>query len=154
MANGHGGARTPARPAPVSGPGAMSRRTDGGPGQPVRNPGGMDYGDNQAFVAQQQAAPMAGRSATASPGGLADLISVPTTPITAPTAYPTEPLTTGVAGGPGAGPEVLASAGAASQPTRRKLMADLPAMMRLADQPDASPELRALVRYLRTQVQA
>ena len=152
MANGHGGARTPARPAPVSGPGAMSRRTDGGPGQPVRNPGGMDYGDNQAFVAQQQAAPMAGRSVTAgSSSSLADLISVNTTPLSAPTAFPDEPLTTGVPSGPGAGPEVLASAGSASTPTRNKLMASLPALMRLADQPDSSPELRALVRYLRTQ---
>jgi hypothetical protein len=29
MANGHGGPRTPANPAPVSGPGALSKRTDG-----------------------------------------------------------------------------------------------------------------------------
>lgn len=151
MANGHGGARTPSRPAPVSGPGALSRRTDGGPGQPVRNPGGMPYGENGEFVAQQQAAPMAGRSVTANRSSLADLIQVPTTPLSAPTAYPDEPVTAGVAGGPGPGPEVLA-ASAQKGPTRTKLMSALPVMMRMADQPDASPEFRAMVRYLRTQV--
>ena len=146
-----GGYQQPSKPAPVSGPGALSRRTDGGPGQPVRNPGGMAYGENSEFVAQQQAAPMAGRSVTAPSGGLADLISVPTTPLSAPTGFPDEPITAGVAGGPGPGPEVLASS-AKQGPTRQKLLAGLPVMMRMADQPDASPEFRALVRYLRTQV--
>ena len=30
MANGRGGYRQPSNPAPVSGPGALSKRTDGG----------------------------------------------------------------------------------------------------------------------------
>ena len=33
MAEQHGGKRTPRNPAPVSGPGRLSRRTDGGPAQ-------------------------------------------------------------------------------------------------------------------------
>lgn len=146
MANGHGGARTPSNPAPVSGPGAMSRRTDG---QPIRDPGGLAYGDGQELRTQQQAAPMAGRSATSGAqvgGGMG--IEVPTVPISAPTQYPDRPITNGQPFGPGAGPEVLATAN--TGPSREKLMAALPLMMRRAEQPDASPEFRALVGYLRS----
>lgn len=57
----------PKRPAPVSGPGAQSRRTDGGAGskgQPLRVPTGGDYGDAKNLEEQQKAAPLA----TTSPG--------------------------------------------------------------------------------------
>jgi len=146
----HGGYRRPGNPAPVSGPGQLSRRTDGGPGQPIRDPGGLPYGENQQLHAQMQAAPMA-RQAQVPTSGLADLIDVPTVPIGDGTRYPDEPITAGAAGGPGLGPEVLASAGRTG-PTRVKLQAQLPVMQRMADQPGASPEFRALVRYLRVQV--
>ncbi len=59
---GRGGPRQPARPAAVSGPGALSARTDGGAGsakQPIRVATGGAYGERQAAVEQQQAAPMA-----------------------------------------------------------------------------------------------
>lgn len=57
-----GGRRTPRTPAPVSGPGALSARTDGGPGnqsQPLRVAGGGAYGERQAAEQLQGAAPMA-----------------------------------------------------------------------------------------------
>lgn len=57
-----GGRRQPTNPAPVSGPGALSARTDGGPGnarQPLRVAGGGDYGERQAAEQLQAAAPMA-----------------------------------------------------------------------------------------------
>lgn len=68
---GHGGQRQPTRPAAVSGPGALSRRTDGGAGQPVRVPSGGAYGERKAATEQQQAAPMAagGPSAPVGAGG-------------------------------------------------------------------------------------
>lgn len=47
-----GGYRRPRNPAPVSGPGAQSQRTDG---QPMRAPSGMDYGERQQLMAQQRA---------------------------------------------------------------------------------------------------
>lgn len=104
MANGHGGARTPSNPAPVSGPGAMSRRTDGA--QPARYASGMPYGDGQDFYDLQTAAPMAdssmtqpsprGRRASAAPTPTADV-----TPLYAPTTRPDEPVTAGAARGPG-----------------------------------------------------
>ena len=58
MANGHGGYRRPTNPAPVSGPGALSRRTDGR--QPTRSLPNAKYGENAAFEAAQGAAPMSG----------------------------------------------------------------------------------------------
>lgn len=149
MANGHGGHRTPSNPAPVSGPGALSRRTDG---QPIRNPGGLPYGDNKELATTQAAAPMAQAAPmSVSPGQAAGMLEMPTAGIFAPTQYADEPLTNGSPAGPGGGPEILASGGATG-PTRTKLMASLPMLMRAAEQPDASPELRTLVRYLRSKL--
>jgi len=99
MARGRGGYRKPSNPAPASGPGALSRRTDGGPGQPIRVAPGGDYGDRQALVGQQQAAPLAsaGRGQPAAPGGVSP------EGIFGPTAHPGEPITAGVDTGPGPG---------------------------------------------------
>lgn len=105
MARGRGGYRRPASPAPVSGPGALSQRTDGGPGQPIRVAPGGDYGDRTELVAQQKAAPLAatGRGAGSGssllpPGGSPGLGGV-----FGPTERPTEPITAGVDMGPGPG---------------------------------------------------
>lgn len=94
---------------PVSGPGPYSERTDR---QPIRNPGGLPYGDNQALTQQQQAAPMA-----QSPG------LPPVTPIHAPTENPGEPITAGVDRGPGPGSEALTAqpAQAAGSPLTQAL---------------------------------
>ena len=56
-----GGYRQPNKPAAVSGPGALSARTDGGAGsstQPIRRIPGQQYGEGKALVEQQQAAPL------------------------------------------------------------------------------------------------
>lgn len=42
----------------VSGPGALSRRTDMDGAQPVRAPGGQDYGERTALEQQQAGAPV------------------------------------------------------------------------------------------------
>ena len=60
-----GGKNYPREPAPVSGPGAASRRTDGGAGsasQPIRVAPGGPYDSRQTMVEQQSAAPMAAGS--------------------------------------------------------------------------------------------
>ena len=109
MANGHGGMRTPANPAPVSGPGALSQRTDG---QPARYASGMPYGDGQDFYDIQTSAPMAStdnvaagkRVARRSSQGVAG--AAPVTPLFAPTERPGEPVTAGAAMGPGPGPSL------------------------------------------------
>lgn len=56
-----GGYRQPSKPAATSGPGALSQRTDGGPGsakiplkQPIRRLPDADYGANKKFVGGQE----------------------------------------------------------------------------------------------------
>lgn len=58
MANGRGGYRKPTNPAPVSGPGSLSRRTDGGPAQVVSTAPNQPYGEAKQQAAQQAIQPM------------------------------------------------------------------------------------------------
>lgn len=111
---GHGGYRQPDHPAPVSGPGAMSQRTDGGPAdrQPVRPlPGGGtegNYGDRKASIELQQGAPVA--EAAPPPTGAGPPGSPPPMPTGpgvdpfGPTRRPDEPVTAGAMLGPGRTP--------------------------------------------------
>ena len=97
-----GGYRQPANPAPTSGPGALSQRTDGGAvegmsaPQPKQDWTGLPYGDNKSVNDQQSAAPMAGEPVVP---------TAPVVPLNAPTQRPNEPVTSGISQGPGAGPE-------------------------------------------------
>ena len=92
-----GGYRTPSNPAPVSGPGALSQRTDGGPTQGATYISGLPYGEGQQTYANQVAAPMQGNNFA---------MEMPT-PLMAPTARPNEPITSGVDIGDGPGSEVM-----------------------------------------------
>jgi len=146
-----GGYRQPGNPAPVSGPGALSRRTDGpqgGGSQPVRVPSGGAYGDRQNLEQLQQAAPVA-----ASPGG--DVGAPAPADLTAglvgfdqPTQQPDVPVTAGADSGAGPGPEAL---GLPNQPDddMRRLIAYLPVFEHLANQPNSSKAARNLVRALK-----
>ena len=90
-----GGYRQPSNPAPVSGPGALSARTDGGAGsskQPIRRIPGQAYGEGKALVEQQQAAPLPAQQQ----------VSIPN--VFAPTERPTEPITEGAMLGAGSPP--------------------------------------------------
>lgn len=140
----HGGYRKPANPAPVSGPGRLSKRTDGG--QPARYVSGMDYGEGQELMDQQEAAPMAD-SSQIPPADMA-MLARPQQGLFDPSPEG-RPFTQGMPFGEGAGPEALATANAG--PSRNKLVAALPMLMRAAEKPDSSPELRALVTFLRSQ---
>jgi len=86
-----GGYRKPKNPAVVSGPGAMSQRTDGGPAdpQPTRHVPTEDYGGAAEMQQVQQAAPMQGMTQPI--------------PLDAPTLSPNEPITSGADFGPGVG---------------------------------------------------
>lgn len=106
MANGHGGMRTPAQPAPVSGPGAFSQRTDGGPGDSApAYMAGEPYGEGQSFLDLQEAAPMGGPK-TSKPRGRSGSPSsgAAPAPLFSPTQRPDEPVTAGAPFGPGPGP--------------------------------------------------
>lgn len=151
MANGHGGYRRPTNPAPVSGPGKLSRRTDGQ--QPTRQLPNAKYGENAAFEAAQGAAPMNGDIGS---GGMAaapvgpDLSGV--VPFGAPTQRPEEPLTAGMSGDLGPGPNVLESPAALSPQKAAELRSYLPVLIILASQPDADPNTKAYVRQLRAEL--
>lgn len=144
MPNGHGGARTPANPSPVSGPGALSKRTDG---QPVRDVTGLPYGEGADYRDIQSSAPMA-KAAPANPmslsaGGAAP-IAMPT-PLSAPTSMPDQPLTAGAPFGAGPGTEVLPSAPDQYKQIRKYM----PTLLKLADLPTTSDATRQLIRYWR-----
>ena len=97
-----GGYRQPINPAPVSGPGALSERTDGGAvdgmTQPAQRYAGFGYGENLALEEQQSGAPMAGMPKAS----FANIV-----PLDAPTQRPDEPLTAGINRGEGPGSEAL-----------------------------------------------
>jgi hypothetical protein len=93
-----GGYREPSNPAPVSGPGALSQRTDGGGTQPATYVPGLPYGQGQETYNNQVAAPMAGNPIPK--------MEMPT-PLMAPTARPNEPITSGVNIGDGPGSEAM-----------------------------------------------
>lgn len=105
MANGHGGYRKPNNPAPASGPGSLSRRTDGGPQQNVASLPDAKYGEGKAFDEIQRGAPMAAAGQVDAMGGGGEVAAVaPPTPFTQPTERPEQPISWGASFGPGPGP--------------------------------------------------
>ena len=132
----------PSNPAPVSGPGALSQRTDGGPGdkQPIRDVPGGAYGEGKEMREIQAGADMYAQPenpAPPMPGGMFD-----------PSGKPDEPITSGINMGPGPG---------AKPPQDDSFTGDmtvvaryLPSLRRAAEQPNATNSFKAVVRYLET----
>ncbi len=89
-----GGYRKPNNPAPVSGPGSLSQRTDGGPTQPATYIPGLPQGEGQATYDQQVAAPMMGAVKMEDIEG-----ANVTTDLSAPTEFPNEPIHHGASWG-------------------------------------------------------
>ena len=147
--NGHGGYRRPTNPAPVSGPGALSQRTDGGPAATYIP--GMPYGEGQEVYDLQTSAQMGSPAAqprmrsgnNTQPSGIV--------PLGAPTQRPDEPLTEGNPLGPGAGPEVLPLAPSPGAKDVKIIAQYLPDLRRAAAQPDAPEGFKAFVTYLNGQ---
>lgn len=148
-AAGSGGYRKPSQPAPVSGPGAGSKRTDGGPAQKLRDLPDAQYGEAATFRSLQDKAPLAQTPSTAAPratrGGGAG--SGPS--LDAPSARPSEPITKGLGLG-GAGMDGLGKAQEAGDLDR--LRRYLPALTEMANRPDATPSFVNYVRLLRSKV--
>lgn len=126
MANstGHGGYRQPTNPSPVSGPGALSQRTDGPLHAPI--PGSPD--------------PMTGQALGPDPSTL--------TPFGAPSTRPDEPIFAGMPGGPGGGSPMPAPSGL-TQEEQERLRSYLPVLIFQASQPDANAQIKQYVRQLR-----
>ncbi len=102
-----GGKRTPRNPAPVSAPGQLSRRTDGGPQQVQAQMSGMAYGENSDFEEMQSAAPMSASPTAKSPSSRSRQATSgsgqPRVSLFSPTQRPDEPITAGAPFGPGEG---------------------------------------------------
>lgn len=102
-----GGYQTPSNPAPVSAPGRLSRRTDGGPAQTTTKMTGLPYGENADYNDMQSSAPLratpgaaALNPSSASPTGGGSSV----TPMFSQSSRPDEPVTAGAPFGPGDGP--------------------------------------------------
>ena len=113
MARGRGGARVPDSPAPVSGPGALSRRTDGGAPALSDTPGNLDYGARRDLETLEQGTGGAGAQGVPGGGGSGAPAGggpVPAPPVDAfgPTQRPQQPIMTGVTGAQGAAPQLTA----------------------------------------------
>lgn len=152
---GSGGYRAPNNPAPVSGPGAMSARTDGGP-QAIQQLANAKYGEQSAFRQIQQGAPMASGPAPrggpppsafaqAAGGGGAQPV-----PFSAPTQRPGEPVTSGAARGAGPGVEALDTSPTTNKQDFAALRPALPMLQFLANLPGAHPGSQQFVRYLQS----
>jgi hypothetical protein len=144
-----GGYQKPSKPAAVSGPGKMSKRTDGGV-QAVREPDidtqKLEYGDRQMIADAQKVAPLPKgqtavdrrpQGAPMNPGELPDWL------VDMDTNRPDEPVTTGLGLGPGAGPEAL-DAAAPSPDMREQILEGL--FMQYQD-----PNAHALLQQLRAE---
>lgn len=124
MAEQQGGYRRPSSPAPVSGPGALSRRTDG---QGARYMAGGEYGEGQEMMDLQTSAPMSKAPAPPRPSrsrGAGQIVEegMRPTPLFAPTERPDEPITAGAPFGPGPGPSTSGPAPSSFASTLAKLL--------------------------------
>jgi hypothetical protein len=94
--------------AGVSGPGKFSKRTDGLSFQST------EYGSGVENTANKAGAPLATtpdvRPTSRSEMGMAPSQLEPVTPLYAPSSRPDEPITAGIAMGPGPGPEIMGAA--------------------------------------------
>lgn len=94
--------------AGVSGPGKFSKRTDGLSFEST------EYGSGVENAANKAGAPLARtpdvRPTSRSEMGMAPSQMEPVTPLYAPSQRPDEPITSGIAMGPGPGPEIMGAA--------------------------------------------
>ena len=132
-----GGYRKPENPAPMSGPGALSQRTDGGPAQGAKYISGLPYGQGQETYNQQTAAPMAAREPAPAAPALPPMMS-----LNDMTQRPDEPLTAGLDIGEGPGSEVM------NVPNRSQSLVDT---IRYLTQFDPSGDAELIYRTLTDQ---
>lgn len=147
-----GGYRKPSAPAPASGPGRLSRRTDGGPGQKMRDLPNASYGEAAAYSEAQSGAALnladgaLTPSASSAPQGPVNVIGFGD-----PTMHPDQPVTAGAPFGAGPGIESmgLVTDTSAFTEDRKKMVAYLPALEYIANGPNALPSLRMIVRKIK-----
>lgn len=146
----------PQNPAGVSGPGPLSKRTDGGPAQALRDLPDAKYGENSQFQSLQQGAPLSASGPSGgNPGmGPGELPPNPAAgqvvPFNADSSRPNEPVTAGASMGPGPGLSALGGTPAqVGQQNMGKISQALPFFEMMANMQDAEPSTRLLVNLIR-----
>jgi hypothetical protein len=120
---------------------------------------GLPYGEGQALMATQEAAPLAAAPSieqSSMPSGLASAAaSQPVVGLNEPSARPDEPVTAGA--GMGAGPGMDALGPSPDQTFNKQLQADnqrlvqyLPSLEQMANDPSASNTFRNFIQYLKS----
>ena len=147
MANGHGGYRAPANPAAVSGPGALSARTDGQPRMDLPN---AAYGENKAYQEIQSGAPLASSPSPTTPGGGMGIDLSQVVGLGEGTTQPDTPVTAGAAAGAGPGPDALGLPRDDKQEEARTLAQSgaLTRMIQVSNLDGATPAFKRYVREL------
>lgn len=160
---GKGGYQRPENPAFFSGPGALSQRTDGGPGrnmeQAARYISGRPYGEGKVLNANQLAVPLAG-SGLPTDAQLQSQQNFPTVKPLTENGNPNIPLTQGMPFGPGdnqidgythVGLEFNPETGIIEESNRDQSQYENAArvLQRMAQDPNASPALLHLAMRIR-----
>jgi hypothetical protein len=120
---------------------------------------GLPYGEGQALMATQEAAPLAAAPSieqSSMPSGLASAAALqPVVGLNEPSARPNEPVTAGA--GMGAGPGMDALGPSPDQTFNKQLQADnqrlvqyLPSLEQMANDPSASNTFRNFIQYLKS----
>ena len=120
---------------------------------------GLPYGEGQALMATQEAAPLAAAPSIEQsnmPSGLASAAaSQSVVPINAPTSMPNIPVTDGADFGPGLGMDALGLNNreqAMDDAYRAQIAAYMPALLTIAANPNTSNMTRMIIRKLRDQI--
>lgn len=153
----NGGYRRPGNPAPVSGPGALSQRTDGGPGAKAAAAKLPDakYGEQKNFQEIQSGAPIEKGGTPVGTLGEAPIPTPPPPTLDAPSGRPGEAVTSGADAGAGVGMDALGlvNYGQLMANDLQYMLKYLPALQYTADMnPDTPTSTLAYIRYLRSQV--
>lgn len=134
----------------VSGPGALSRRTDTSPTQKLATLPDADYGENAQYQELQRGAGLAQSQGGENPQPV-NTAAQQVVPIGAPTMNPDTPVTDGASAGAGAGMEALGLTPQTEQDMQQQL-AYLPVYEYMANLDGASWLMRNYVRDLKSRV--
>ncbi len=136
----------------VSGPGALSRRTDTGPAQKIRELPDADYGEGATYKDLQKGAAL-GQSNPEAPmqSAMSNPVAGQVIPFGAPSEEPGTPVTAGAATGEGPGMEALGIEPQSSQDLKSQAKY-LPVLEYMANQDNAPWGLRNLVRKIKAEL--
>lgn len=140
-----GGYRKPSNPAPVSGPGAHSQRTDG---QPVAELPNAEYGSGKEFRQLQQGAPLAAGPSMPQRGAAMGAAMSQLTGLGAPSAQPNTPVTDGANAGLGRDSSAIGADPNLDRQDAQAYAKYVPVLLQMAERDSAAPGFKQWVRNL------